>query len=418
MLASQNPQQPLRLQRQLDAAQLISQALFQHHRLSDLIPKALGIALDVSDAESGSILLADPDSQQLVFQYSVGHCVPAGTALPWKSGIAGAVYHSGTPALIGNVKQDARYCATIDARDGHVTRDLIAMPLKQWEGASIGVLEVLNKRTGQLDEEDLLILTVIAAFAALAIEQAKLFEEAKLAEVARLAGDIAHDIKNLLMPVTCGAGLLRDEINELLLLLPDQARAEKSRAFCKEVTDMLFEDSQRISDRVVEIADCVKGLTAPPQFAPCRVVGVVESVFKTLGLLAKDKGVSLQTKGLESLPPIEADERRLYNAFYNLVNNAIPEVPRDGSITIRGDVDVPAGMVLITVADTGRGMPADVRESLFSARTITRKRGGTGLGTKIVKDVIDAHGGTIMVESQEHVGTIFHLRLPLQRVGG
>lgn len=409
--------QLLRLQRQLAAAQRVSQTLFQQHMLSDLIEKALGVALEVSDAESGSIILANPESQQLVFQHTVGHQVPSGTAWPWKDGIAGAVYHSGKPELIPEVKHDTRHFTGIGALDGYITRDIIAVPLKQWKGAPIGVLEILNKRTGRLDEEDLLILTVIAAFTAIAIEQARLFEEAKLAEVARLAGDISHDIKNLLQPITCGAGLLREEIHDLLGRVPDHdsLRTQKSRELCEEVIDMLFDDARRISDRVVEIADCVKGLTAPPQFAPCHLNGVVVSVFRTLGILAKKKGVLLQTKGLEVLPAIEADERRLYNAFYNLVNNAIPETPEGGSITIHGDLDMTAGVVWIAVADTGRGMPPDVRESLFTARTLSHKGGGTGLGTKIVKDVMDAHGGTITVESEEHAGTIFHLKIPLRQ---
>jgi signal transduction histidine kinase len=70
--------------------------------------------------------------------------------------------------------------------------------------------------------------------------------------------------------------------------------------------------------------------------------------------------------------------------------------------------------VVLAVADTGRGMPPEVRNSLFTARAISRKPGGTGLGTKIVKDVVDAHGGEITVESKEGVGTIFTMRLPIE----
>jgi signal transduction histidine kinase len=108
-----------------------------------------------------------------------------------------------------------------------------------------------------------------------------------------------------------------------------------------------------------------------------------------------------------------ADEQRLYNAFYNLLNNAIPEVPEGGSITIHGQADPMTKAVIISVSDTGRGMPPEIRESLFTSRAISRKPGGTGLGTKIVKDVVDAHGGTITVESEEGAGTVFHIRLPI-----
>ncbi|MCZ6800987.1 MAG: ATP-binding protein [Nitrospirae bacterium] len=58
-------------------------------------------------------------------------------------------------------------------------------------------------------------------------------------------------------------------------------------------------------------------------------------------------------------------------------------------------------------------MPAEIRDSLFTSKAISKKVGGTGLGTKIVKDVIDAHGGHISVDSEVGIGSIFNIRLPL-----
>jgi len=68
----------------------------------------------------------------------------------------------------------------------------------------------------------------------------------------------------------------------------------------------------------------------------------------------------------------------------------------------------------ITVADTGKGMPPEIRDTLFTPVAKSSKRGGTGLGTKIVKDVVDAHNGKISVESQLGIGTTFHIYLPLR----
>jgi signal transduction histidine kinase len=61
-------------------------------------------------------------------------------------------------------------------------------------------------------------------------------------------------------------------------------------------------------------------------------------------------------------------------------------------------------------------MPAEIRDSLFTAATLSKKKGGTGLGTKIVKDVIDAHQGNITVESQIGIGTTFNINLPISPV--
>jgi signal transduction histidine kinase len=173
------------------------------------------------------------------------------------------------------------------------------------------------------------------------------------------------------------------------------------------------ETTRRIHERVKEIADCVKGLSVPPQFEACAVAKVVDEVFQTLRVVAGEKQVELKTAGLAELPTIQADANRPYNAFYNLVNNAIPEIPSGGSVTVSGRMAPEGQAVLIDVADTGRGMPPEVCERLFTARAVSTKKGGTGLGTKIVKDVIDAHGGTISVESRPGVGTVFHIRLSL-----
>ena len=137
---------------------------------------------------------------------------------------------------------------------------------------------------------------------------------------------------------------------------------------------------------------------------------------KTLRVTAGQRHVAFQTENLESLPAIQADERRLFNAFYNLINNAIHEVPAGGSITVRGRAEPESKALVLSVTDTGRGMPSEVREKLFTGSVTSRKTGGTGLGTKIVKDVVDAHRGHIRVESQEGLGTTFHLTLPVDPV--
>lgn len=411
--------QPIRRDRELEAARRISEALFQHLSVEDLVEQGLKIALEVVNGQAGCVLLAKPATKELVFYHTIGeHAPEAGTAFPWAQGIAGTVFSTGDPIVIQDVKGDQRHLGTIDQNTGFHTQDMIALPLKHWEGHPIGVLEVMNKKDGQLDQEDVAILTIIASFTALSIEQARLFHEAKLAEVARIVGDIGHDVKNLLMPVLCGASLLKEEVNAVFADLPkiDPRKAKESHVMCQEVIAMLANNVKRIQERVKEIGDCVKGLTSPPRFSPCKIHHVVGSVFDTLKIFAQEKDITLLQEGLQDLPEMQADESRLFNAFYNLVNNAITEVPPGGSITIRGKLDKPDNTVHLEFKDTGRGMPAEIRDSLFSSSAISRKAGGTGLGTKIVKDVVDAHHGKISVESEIGIGTTFNINLPIAPV--
>lgn len=407
---------PLHFKTQLAAIERVSQALFQIIDLDDLVETTLHIALEEVGAEAGSILLADPEKEALIFQYSIGDKpVPRGTAIAWDKGISGSVFQSGEPRITSQAHHDASHLHQIDQATGFVTRDMITVPLRRWRGEPIGVLNVLNKRDGPLTNHDLGLLTIISAFAALAIQQAKQFEDAKKAEVVTLLGDIGHDMKNLLTPVQTGVELLRDVVKDLFDAMnsAEMTHNKTNKQICDESVEIAQNGIRRLHDRVKEMADCVKGLSSPPVFALCSVRPVILEVFHTLQGLARDKQITLRTDGLDSLPEFHADERRLYNAFYNLINNALPETPQGGSITVRGHLDQETGGIALAVADTGRGMPPEIRDSLFSAKAVSTKKGGTGLGTKIVKDVVDAHNGKIWVESQPGIGTTFHLRFPL-----
>jgi len=244
---------------------------------------------------------------------------------------------------------------------------------------------------------------------------AQLLEEAKLAEVSRVVGDIGHDMKNMLMPVINGAKLVEDELEEHFAKVTGMPvkEVEASRIFTKEALDMVVNNARRIQERVREIADMVKGITSPLQLGSCQVAEVVEEVFLSLGLYSREKGVSLYARGLDSLPLIHADTNRLFNALYNLINNAIPETPVGGSVTVSSSLGPEAKTVVIRVADTGGGMPPEIRDRLFTKGAISGKPGGTGLGTRIVKDVVVAHGGTITVDSEQGKGTTFTMELPI-----
>ena len=200
----------LQRERELAAARRMSEALAQRRKMQDLIEHALRTTLDVLDAENGSLLLADADRKELVFCQSIGDKpVPYGTAIPWMRGIAGAVFQSGKAEVLSDAKKDPRYLSEVDLLCGSVTRDMITMPLKKWQGDPIGVVQVMNKRHGRLDEQDVGILTITCALSALAIEQARLFEHTEDAEVAQ----------ERIQALTQSHGRLRDFATELNLAL-------------------------------------------------------------------------------------------------------------------------------------------------------------------------------------------------------
>jgi len=340
-------------------------------------------------------------------------------------GFVGQVWATGKPIWIPDVAADPTFHrADMAKRVG--LHEGIAFPVCKGDRL-YGVIDFYGREIREPDQDLLDMVADIGVKLGLFVDrkrteeelrkvEARLQEEQRLAEVARVLGDIGHDLKNLLMPIVTGATLLEQEVRECYIRLPqDIARAvQPSRDLTGELIEMIRHGSRRIQYRVKEIADSVKGITRAPQFAPCRIADVVAGVYATLRILADERRVALHMEGLDSLPLIQADESRLFNAIYNLVNNAIPEVTAGGSITVRGRLDESAQNVVLSIVDTGKGMTPEVRDSLFTYQAISRKVGGTGLGTKIVKDVVDAHGGKIRVESEPGMGTTFHITLPVE----
>jgi signal transduction histidine kinase len=235
-------------------------------------------------------------------------------------------------------------------------------------------------------------------------------------EITKLMGEITHDVKNLLMPLVAGTDLLAEEIDDVFRHLPtmEPARAEQSHTACDEVITMFRNTSRRIQDRMKAIADYAALTRVSQKFEPCMISKIAESVVKSLRGAAEQRQVALRMEGLQGLPAIAGDEARLYSLLYNLVNNAIPEVPPQGLVTISGSHAAGDDFIRLRVEDTGNGMPAEIRDHLFTNRLVSNKTGGTGLGTKIVKDVVDMHGGRITVESEPGRGTRFEIRLPIE----
>jgi signal transduction histidine kinase len=235
-------------------------------------------------------------------------------------------------------------------------------------------------------------------------------------EITKLMGEITHDVKNLLMPLVTGTDLLAEEIDDVFRHLPatERARAEQSHSNCEEVITMFRNTSRRIQDRMKAIADYAAVTRVSQKFEPCVIGKIAESVVKSLRSAAEQRQVTLRMEGLQGLPAIAGDEARLYSLLYNLVNNAIPEVPPRGLVTISGFHEAGDDFIRLRVVDTGNGMSAEIRDHLFTNRLVSNKTGGTGLGTKIVKDVVDMHGGRITVESELGRGTTFDIRLPIE----
>jgi signal transduction histidine kinase len=130
---------------------------------------------------------------------------------------------------------------------------------------------------------------------------------------------------------------------------------------------------------------------------------------------AEAKHLRLTIEDAADLPPVAADPVRLGAALNNLVDNAVTFTDAGGTVTLSASSDGD-GRVRLTVADTGVGIPRDflphVFDKFFRVPGVERQ-GSTGLGLAIVREVVQAHGGTVTVESEPGKGTAFHVTLPV-----
>ena len=421
------------LTRQLDAARAIAAGLSSVTTVDDLVRHALEISLDVVDARAGSIILHDAEKDKLVFRYVVGEKAAdlIGLELNCDQGVCGSVFRSGETHVSEDMTAEEKHLREVGDRVHYQTLNMVTVPLKNVEGIPLGVMQVLNKVDGHFTGGDVAILDILAAQSAVAIESARLHEDARLAEVVKFIGDISHDVKNMMTPVISGAETLEylaeDVFRELDEAIASDAGAPLSRA--KDLTRPLVDfiplavegmkaGAEAVQERMKQIADAKKGIISKPTFEETEVRDVVNAALSLLKGRADKQKVALVVEG--EVPSAEIDRRQVYNAVYNLVFNALDACPDGRSITVllsaQPEGQFPAGGYLqMAVADTGDGMPEHVRAKLFTAKNVSTKPMGTGLGTQIVKNVVDAHGGVIWVESEPGKGTTITFKVPLRR---
>ncbi len=153
----------------------------------------------------------------------------------------------------------------------------------------------------------------------------------------------------------------------------------------------------------------------PIHLAPLALEPLIQEIVEELTLLADDYRIALSFVS-ESVPPILGDAQWLKQALINLLDNALRYTPSGGSVTVR--LQSAGEWVAVAVEDTGHGIEPENIPHLFERFYRTdwaraKDSAGTGLGLPIVKEIAEAHGGTISVASQIHKGSSFTLRVPV-----
>ena len=217
----------------------------------------------------------------------------------------------------------------------------------------------------------------------------------RLAAVGRFVSSVAHELRNPLTGIATG-------VQYLSRGFPEGDERHDSVAF--------------ILREVVRLNTIIQDLftAARPRdltLARTSVAEIIHRVVRTLSAMAEASGVTIVQEGADQWPEAMVDGDQVQQVFLNLVENAIHATPAGGRITIRSVRRHTPPDVVVTVEDTGAGMPAEQMARIFEP-FFTTKAKGTGLGLFVAHGIVQRHGGAIEVESEPGRGTRFRVSLP------
>ena len=266
---------------------------------------------------------------------------------------------------------------------------------------------------GDFTQGDLELLSILGNQASVALENARLYENLKnsqsiirradrLSSLGMLTAGLAHEIRNPLVA-----------IRTFTQLLPDRYQ---DREFREEFQAIALREVDRICGLVNDLLSFARPST--PNVSLENLNEIVESIARILETEAKERGVQIERRLAANLPRIFIDQEQIKQVCMNLILNAIQSIEGDGVLEVSSRLLTKNGseeFVQIGVRDSGVGIPDKDLENIFNPFFTTKKE-GSGLGLSISHQIVQEHGGYIVVESQVGKGTTFFINLPVKHL--
>jgi signal transduction histidine kinase len=395
----------------------VSQAVNSTINLETVLSTIVAKAVQLSNTQAGTIYVLDEPSQEFRLRSAYGMDEPL------IAGIKGAPIRKGDATVVDQAAVQRSPVQVADIRGDDPSRvheailragfrALLTIPLLG-AGRIVGALVVRGRKPGEFPKETVELLQTFAAQSVVALQNARLFheiaEKARELEIAsqhksQFVANMSHELRTPLAAILGYAELMQEGFYEPLGKKSMDALT-RIRSNGKHLLGLI--------NTVLDVAKIESGQFTL-NMSEYAIESVVETVRSATESLAQNKKLSLKTDVAKSLPFGLGDEQRLTQVLLNLVGNAI-------KFTDTGEVRVSAavanGAFIISVADTGPGIPPDQLTRVFEQfhqvdSSNTKAKGGTGLGLAISKQIVEMHGGRIWAESTLGKGSIFHMELP------
>jgi signal transduction histidine kinase len=381
--------------------------------LDTLLQLITTTATELLECEAASILLYDEKRARLYFAAATGSD-PAQLAeipVPIDNSLAGTIFRTNQHIILSNVEQDPRHYSLVSDQVNFRVKTLLGVPMPI-KDRTVGVLEAINKHKGVFDERDARLLSVTAAHAAIAINNARLLHATQQAlqkvkesdELKRNFLSLAsHELRTPLGIIMGYSTILKedaqgessDHANQVL------TAARQMRSILDEMNNlaMLKSDEMALRSQRVVMED---------------VLAYASEGIKDIAATRKQNLVYAFS---EEPLVVNVDIDKTALAFINILGNAIRFSPEGSDITI--GVTKQDNQVLSWVQDRGIGIPVDKLQKIFEEfyqiePPNTRHYGGLGIGLTIAKGLLEAQGGKIWAESEgTGQGSTFKVTLPI-----
>jgi signal transduction histidine kinase/DNA-binding response OmpR family regulator len=374
---------------------------------SELLKFILERAAKALRADTGSILLFQPEKNTLSLVAHVGSVEPLVKESGIDQGVAGWVAKSKEALLIQDGFKNQPQLKSIPVRK-EIVSSMVAPLLSR--DLLIGIIclnRYVEKSNFLFTERDLDLFKMFTSHSSLVLLSIR--NTQALRELNELktnfVANVSHELKTPLMAISGALELMEDERS------PDKI---------KTYMDLLSRNSLRMKSLVYDLLDFSKLDSKQLRLQPIEfsLNRLINETIEDLAVAAKEKGLELSASTPGDEISILADHERIKQVVSNLIANALKFTPEKGSIR----VDFSAqddGTVLISVKDTGIGIGPAEQMKVFDKfyqvdGSPSRAHAGFGLGLAIVSSIVEAHGGKIWVESELGKGSAFFVSLPLK----
>lgn len=230
-------------------------------------------------------------------------------------------------------------------------------------------------------------------------ERLKLIEKLRKAEhlsaIGEMTAGVSHEIRNPLGIIKSSADLLKKQIAK--------------QGLNSTIADIIIEESGRLNNIIKDFLDFAK--PKMPDLYPCQVEQIVEKNIAFFSQQFEQNGFEIEKKFEPNLPEVMADSQMLYQAFLNIFINSLQAMDKKGKVIV--EIFLNGYYVVLNFLDQGSGVNEKELERVWTP-FFTTKDSGTGLGLGIVKNIIDAHEGSISISNRKLKGTKVTIILPVK----